>query len=425
MKKTNSKIGLILGLIMVLIFISGCEPPAQPDSGPGGKDYSYDTLLTPYVVSDPNLEDITLPGLPDVDPDDPEYAAYEQRIEIFTELEYTIYAPNDSDTTFPVVLFLHGNGGDDPKYYELWIKHIVKKGNIVIYPRYQNIAEDESTSVRERYLISAICAAKLALNELNNLTIDDVKVNADPDKFALIGHSLGGSFAAYIAATYQQTGLPEPDVLLLADPTDANLAGGNPMPLQVDLPVNVPEYSEETELFSGSGIYGDIPSSTLFLSILAAFGATEPIHDWTREVFIKSGAEPQNKNMIVMLSDRHGDPNLIANHFAPNAIDADNISEGGALEQRLLENQGGVNALDYYGYWKLFDGLCGAAFDDDAAMKNYALWNGEGTAPPEEQTFLGTWSDDTPVTPLIVFSGEDTPPASRLTETAWKQNFSR
>lgn len=428
MKKANSKIGFVLGLMMILMFLAGCEPPAQPDSGPGGKDYSYGTLLGPHVVSDPNLEDITLPGLAGIDPEDQKYAEYKQRIEMYTELEYTIYAPNNPDTAFPVVLFLHGNGGEEPKYYELWINHIVKKGNIVIYPRYQNINEDESELVRERYLISAICAAKLALNDLKDLTIDGVKVKADPDKFALIGHSLGGSFAAYIAATSEKTGLPEPDVLLLADPTDANLAGlteEKGMPWQVDLPVDVPKYSEETELFSGSDIYEDIPGSTLFLSVLAAFGATEPIHDWTREVFIKSGVERQNKNMIVMLSDRYGEPNLVASHFAANAMDENSINEDGPLLEWLERNHGGVNALDYYGYWKLFDGLCGAAFAGDEAVKNYALWNGEKTAPPEEQKFMGTWSDDTPVAPLIVFAGKETPPANRLTETEWKRDFSR
>ncbi len=434
MKNMHLKTGIALGLMMVLVFLTGCDPtpPGQQEydaaigSVPGDDYYQYGTLYgelydtsvdtsdegRPHVESDPNLGDITLPGVVD-DPDDPSYAAdYPERVEMYTELEYTIFAPRpqNSDETFPVVLFLHGNGGPFPKYYQLWINHIVKKGNIVIYPRYQNLEEDDSEEAKSHYLIGAICAIKLALKDLEDLTMDGVKVNADLEKFALIGHSLGGSFAAYIAAKWGELGLPTDsqgkaklDVLLLADPTDANIGAG--MPLQVDLPVAVPEYSGETGLFSGSDIYAGIPGSTLFLAILAANRTTEVMYDWTKEVFIKStNVAKRNKNMIVMVSDDHGRPDLLAHHFAINAMDESMLDDGPLLAW-FEEKQGGVNALDFYGYWKLFDGLCSAAFAGDADAKKYALWDGEETAPAE-QTFMGMWSDDTPVQPLLVFPGK-------------------
>ena len=53
-----------------------------------------------------------------------------------------------------------------------------------------------------------------------------------------------------------------------------------------------------------------------------------------------------------------------------------------------------TNALDYYGFWKLFDGLCDAAFR--GANREYAL----GNTP--EQRFMGRWSDGTPVKQLAV-----------------------
>ncbi len=55
---------------------------------------------------------------------------------------------------------------------------------------------------------------------------------------------------------------------------------------------------------------------------------------------------------------------------------------------------GTVNALDYYGFWKLFDGLCDAAFY--GKNRNYAL----GDTP--EQRFMGRWSDGPPVKELTV-----------------------
>jgi hypothetical protein len=53
-----------------------------------------------------------------------------------------------------------------------------------------------------------------------------------------------------------------------------------------------------------------------------------------------------------------------------------------------------VNALDYYGLWKLLDALCDAAFY--SRNREYALGN---TA---KQRFMGTWSDGVPVRELIV-----------------------
>jgi hypothetical protein len=53
-----------------------------------------------------------------------------------------------------------------------------------------------------------------------------------------------------------------------------------------------------------------------------------------------------------------------------------------------------VNALDYYGTWKLFDGLIDAAFT--GKNRDYAL----GNTP--QQRFMGVWSDGVPVKELKV-----------------------
>jgi hypothetical protein len=53
-----------------------------------------------------------------------------------------------------------------------------------------------------------------------------------------------------------------------------------------------------------------------------------------------------------------------------------------------------VDAIDYYCYWKLFDGLIEAAFY--GKNRAYAL----GDTP--QQRFMGIFSDGKPVTELIV-----------------------
>jgi hypothetical protein len=53
-----------------------------------------------------------------------------------------------------------------------------------------------------------------------------------------------------------------------------------------------------------------------------------------------------------------------------------------------------INAQDYYGYWRLFDALCDAAFY--GKNREYALGN------TEKQRFMGKWSDGKPVKELQV-----------------------
>ncbi len=44
----------------------------------------------------------------------------------------------DVDGPLPVVLFLHGWGATLPRNYRPWLDHLARRGNAVIYPRYQD-----------------------------------------------------------------------------------------------------------------------------------------------------------------------------------------------------------------------------------------------------------------------------------------------
>ena len=52
------------------------------------------------------------------------------------------------------------------------------------------------------------------------------------------------------------------------------------------------------------------------------------------------------------------------------------------------------DALDFFGYWKLFDALSDAAFY--GRNRDYAL----GNTP--QQRFMGVWSDGRPVRELVI-----------------------
>jgi hypothetical protein len=57
-------------------------------------------------------------------------------------------------------------------------------------------------------------------------------------------------------------------------------------------------------------------------------------------------------------------------------------------------DQRSVDALDYYGLWKLFDGLCDAAF--------YGKNRQDALGNTPEQRFMGKWSDGKAVKGLKV-----------------------
>jgi hypothetical protein len=91
---------------------------------------------------------------------------------------------------------------------------------------------------------------------------------------------------------------------------------------------------------------------------------------------------------------------LLADHLAPNAVSEDYDSQETGRRRARLEAklEDSVNALDYYGFWKLLDGLTDAAFY--GKNHDYALGN------TRNQRYMGTWSDGTPVKELVV---TDTP----------------
>jgi hypothetical protein len=103
---------------------------------------------------------------------------------------------------------------------------------------------------------------------------------------------------------------------------------------------------------------------------------------------------------VLVRSDYHGTPALVASHLAPVAPSLA-YNEGGdiAAASRPSMRHASVmlGAMDYYGFWKLFDGLSDAAFY--GTNRQYAL----GNTP--EQRYMGKWSDGTPVKELEVTVG--------------------
>jgi hypothetical protein len=148
-----------------------------------------------------------------------------------------------------------------------------------------------------------------------------------------------------------------------------------------------------------------IPPETLLLTVAGDRDTLVDDQDAKRIFYESTRVSAANKEFIELVSDDHGRPDLIASHRAPTAPDkAYDNGEGNRMEPAQSGGVGvqarsegrvpDVNALDYYGPWKLFDGLTDAAFF--GKNREYAL----GNTP--QQRFMGTWSDGVPVKELIV-----------------------
>jgi poly(3-hydroxybutyrate) depolymerase len=309
----------MLKIILLMLFsyqlCMAATSPAQPESGPGGKEYSHSTVTK---------------------------SRYGEGAE-----EYWLYEPaSPKPYSAPVIIFLHGWGATNPKPYEAWMEHLVKRGNIVIYPRYQKNAR----SPLKELTANTIDAIQNALNKLEN---DTGHVKADVTKFAVVGHSAGGVISANVAALAKEIGMPEVLALMPVEPGRTwNIVSRGNIPLE-DM--------------------SKISSNTLLLSVIGDKDSVARDIDAKRIFYESTQISLNNKDFVTMISDSHGSPPLNANHFAPTAP---------------------INALDFYGMWKLFDGLCDAAFY--GKNRKYAMGN------TTEQRFMGLWSDGRPVKELVV-----------------------
>ena len=310
-------------------------PPPQPAHGPGGADYAHARVIAREVRAGAQ--------------------------------GWWLFTPADPPLArAPVVVFCHGWGALDPSHYRAWIDHLVRRCNIVVWPNYQ----DSLLTPGAQFLPNAIAGVRGAFDEL---AAGDGGGRADPARVAIVGHSAGALLAAQIAAAAQAQGLPEFRAVMPVEPGDGSRDGRRR--------VSVPH----TDL-------APLPARTLLLVVVGA-DDQRAYESLGLSMYDASTRVPAaNKNVLELQSDAHGSPALIANHAAPGGTTDAQPPRRAALAE--FEHAGVVDALDWYGTWKLFDALCEAAFS--GRQRDVAL--GGGAA----QTAMGKWSDGVPVKPMRV-----------------------
>lgn len=358
---------------ILALFIAGpaaaqISPPQQPARGPGGYEAPH--------------------------------AAVNARSFGEGATSYWVFTPGEpAPARAPVIVFMHGWGGMNPNHYAAWIEHIVRRGAIVVYPTYQEGFRSKPAGV----LDNALEGIKSATGRIRR---GEFGVEGDFDRFAIVGHSAGGLLALNIAAVATREGLPQPKALMSVSPGMTKGREGRTL---------IPTEAWEK-----------IPRGTLLLSLAGEddkfVGDADALRVYRRTTQIPS----DDKDYVVLRSDAHGTPPLNAAHFAATTggqlpgvpqDDAKTREErkGGPLRRRLqkrmlkkLEAQDAgdfnaqerrtVDALDYYGTWKLFDALTDAAFYGE--NRDVALGGGE------KQRYMGAWSDGAPVKELLVSDPE-------------------
>src|ERR1051325_10115830 len=230
-----------------MVSSQGVMPPLQPASGPGGSQYSHTSVIKNH------------------------YAKGGQ--------ESWIFEPDSpKPRSAPVIVFLHGWGGMNPLYYGAWLDHLVKRGNIVIYPRYQ---ANLLTPIRD-FLPNTLHAIQDAISRLQT---EPGHVSPDLKKFAAVGHSLGGLRAANPAALASESNLPRVSAVMSVEPgiTDA--------------PINVPLADLKK-----------IPADTLLLALAGDEDTLVRDTDAKRIYYESTRIPARNKDFITLVSDTHGTP---------------------------------------------------------------------------------------------------------------------
>jgi hypothetical protein len=262
----------------------------------------------------------------------------------------------------------------NPYDYGGWIEHLVRRGSIVIYPVFEPASPwREAREGNLPQLERAMKAAKAAIDQLQS----SGGVRPRLDRFAITGHSFGGGLTAQVAARAREAGLPEPKAVM---PVQPGWKGKEEMPL---------------ESLAG------IPATALLLVVEGDRDQFEETRQGEDIIAAATAVPASRKAFVRIYSDEHGDPSLISDHSAPLAPRPDYGAPFSEKQKRRRGmaaaltgmREGETDALDYLGFWGLFDALM------EAAWSGGTIESVVGAGADRE---MGQWSDGSPVRRLLV-----------------------
>ena len=336
-------------LIIAFIIVFSCSSvyakklkygPVQEFAGPGGREYQHKSFTT-----------------------------WESGI--FPHERYMVFEPAEpTPEKAGLVLIIHDLLNPSPLSYMGQIRHLCRKGWIVLFPYYQG-----TDQLEKHFMFNIIRSTKDFLRK----SFDRNKMQVDHTKFAIFGHGAGAVLAANTAATYDYFGLPVPKVLLISMPNRDYIK-------MLDLN----GISRETRM---AVITGDrVPEED-------AVAASEIFYTAKR-------VKTVNKIFISIQSDYYGQPPLIGNRAA--ALSPEYPPKHKVILERRNEylhafkskhlaqyiKADDIENFDWKVDFRVFDMLAIAAFNLNSDLKPMKS--------SEEFRSMGYWSDGRKVKPLIV-----------------------
>ena len=149
------------------------------------------------------------------------------------------------------------------------------------------------------------------------------------------------------AAGAREAGLPEPKAVVVVQPGQGPRRGVPLVPLLLEK---------------------GLPAA---LRLIVAVGDADTMAgDISARRIWRQTAELRERAYVTVQSDIHGVPGLRAGHLSPLA-----------MEREMAD------ALDWYGWWRLFDVACASAFSNE---------------PLKLDPAMGKWSDGQPLKPLKI-----------------------
>ena len=276
----------------------------------------------------------------------------------------------------PLVLFMHGWRGTNPKSFGALIDLLVRSGAVVIYPVYQ--AEGDKTSP-QKITANAAQGIRAAIDSLNHFHPQLI----DQEKTLYWGFSMGAAIATNFAVRHVELGLPAPRAVVLVAPGDAYhvVRGSESMPIVArleSLPATLPVF-----LVSGAADTSiGVPTARAWAARLCHL--------------------PRSHRALLLLpSHADGGQQISSAHGSPGAPDSrfDFPDATAPVPKRIagrdgFEASGSLNMLDFYGYWRItmamFDYVAGGAYP-------ITLF----TPGSPENRFLGIWPSGKPYASAI------------------------
>jgi len=255
--------------------------------------------------------------------------------------QYWIFEPAEpKPAEAPLIIFMHGWGQMNPVAYGGWVDHLVRRGNIVIYPRYQDsMLSSPAAFVPDSTLVIHDGIARLQ---------EPGRVRPRLDQTSIVGHSCGGLLAVNLAATAAESGLPIPLAVMSVQP------GRSPLFGMADLSKIAPDTRLMLVVGEEDLLVSDIDAKLIFQKTPHLPPALK------QYVLIQTddyGKKPLKAGHLAPMALHKGYDSTIIPRNRPQTIDQARTSTGFAFAPWLKP----MDAMDYGSFWLLFDTMHQAA----------------------------------------------------------------